>query len=550
MTITTEQPVLEVVRRSFVAAASAALADTFGVAFDLWIWQNDRWQCLSADEPGGECLSEHGQSQSDVAAILGQLPDNVCKPKLVGRGDDRHLLLVPIRPNDRTTVVAAATVQTTEPGLLVQLAQFFLKDFQRREQLERLHDENTAFALQVTDDFEELMFLRRMAEFLDVSESFHDFGQMAEAVLPLLIHSVKAELLVIVAAEPSSESADTGEFQVGSVIARCGHKVLDDDICQRIVARYHGDAEVQPVVKNRFDDSEEGTDCPGVREFVLTPLAKNGEVKAWLLALNRRAGSGYSGFECQWQASDLEFGTGEASLLSSAAAMLATHAKNVELFREKEQLLTNMVRALVYAIEAKDQYTCGHSERVALYGRRLAEELGLDEQACERLYLTGLLHDVGKIGVPDATLLKPDRLTDDEFTQIKQHPDSGWAILQDLNQLRYVLPGVLYHHERYDGKGYPDQLTGEDIPLDGRILAVADAFDAMTSDRPYRKGMPQEKAESILRQGTTTQWDPRVIDAFFRAVPDIIRIHETYQQRAHPVRQAKNVLPLKSALAT
>jgi HD-GYP domain-containing protein (c-di-GMP phosphodiesterase class II) len=274
-----------------------------------------------------------------------------------------------------------------------------------------------------------------------------------------------------------------------------------------------------------------------VSSFIIVPIVNGAEFIGWLLALNRNNERNINIEELPWEVSYLEFGTHEATLMSSSAAILATHARNVELFREREELLVSMVRALVSAIEAKDEYTRGHSERVALYGKRLAEELGLGEDYCERLYLTGLLHDVGKIGVRDAVLRKPDALTDDEFEEIKQHPDKGWSILQDLEPLNYVLPGVLHHHESHNGRGYPDGLAGDRIPLDGRILAVADAFDAMTSDRPYRNGMPLAKAEAILKDGAGKQWDPEMIDAFFRAMPDILEIKKTYQPRVQPLRQ-------------
>jgi HD-GYP domain-containing protein (c-di-GMP phosphodiesterase class II) len=163
--------------------------------------------------------------------------------------------------------------------------------------------------------------------------------------------------------------------------------------------------------------------------------------------------------------------------------------------------------------------------------------MGYDEEACERLYLTGLLHDVGKIAVSDAVLNKPGRLTDEEFAEIKRHPDEGWNILCELEQLGYVLPGVLHHHERSDGGGYPDGLVGEDIPIDGRVLAVADAYDAMTSDRAYREGMSQEQAEEILRGGAGTQWDADVIQAFFEIVDQIVALRESYQPRQRPVRK-------------
>ena len=223
--------------------------------------------------------------------------------------------------------------------------------------------------------------------------------------------------------------------------------------------------------------------------------------------------------------------------------MLASHAQNVELFRHKEQLLTDMVKALVNAIEAKDEYTRGHSERVALFALRLGRELGHDEEACERIYLTGMLHDVGKIAIEDAILRKPGKLNDDEFAEIKTHPDSGWAILHGLEHLRYVLPGVMHHHEKYDGSGYPDGLVGAAIPFDARILAVCDAYDAITSDRPYRKGMTQEKAESILRGAAGSHWDPEIIDVFFRIMPDIVGIRQTYEPRPHQTRMSQATLP-------
>jgi HD-GYP domain-containing protein (c-di-GMP phosphodiesterase class II) len=194
---------------------------------------------------------------------------------------------------------------------------------------------------------------------------------------------------------------------------------------------------------------------------------------------------------------------------------------------------TEVVRALVNAVEARDPYTCGHSERVPFYARRLGEEVGLDRESCDKIHLSGLLHDVGKIAVSDATLRKPGRLTDKEFEEISQHPNQGWAILHDLVHLRDIMPGVLYHHERFDGKGYPLGLVGEAIPLEGRIMAICDAYDAMTSDRPYRKGMSQEKAEAILRGGAESQWDPRLLKAFFQAMPDILRIRSNYRPRMH-----------------
>jgi HD-GYP domain-containing protein (c-di-GMP phosphodiesterase class II) len=145
--------------------------------------------------------------------------------------------------------------------------------------------------------------------------------------------------------------------------------------------------------------------------------------------------------------------------------------------------------------------------------------------------MAGLLHDIGKIGIRDDVLTKPGKLTDTEYEHIKLHPGLGYRILADIKQLADVLPAVLHHHEQWDGRGYPCALTAEQIPFIARILAVADAFDAMSSDRPYRKGMPLEKVDSIFREGAGQHWDPDVIGAYFSAKDDILSLCR--QERAN-----------------
>jgi diguanylate cyclase (GGDEF)-like protein len=164
-------------------------------------------------------------------------------------------------------------------------------------------------------------------------------------------------------------------------------------------------------------------------------------------------------------------------------------------------------RALAEAVDAKDEYTRGHSTRVAEYARALAQAGGCDQGFVELVYLTGTLHDVGKIGVPDSALKKEGKLTDEEFALIKMHPEIGEKIVSQIPQLKDTLPGIRNHHERWDGRGYPDHLQGEAIPLVARILAVVDAFDAMTSERPYRTGMPVEIALAEIERNSGIQFD-------------------------------------------
>jgi putative two-component system response regulator len=184
----------------------------------------------------------------------------------------------------------------------------------------------------------------------------------------------------------------------------------------------------------------------------------------------------------------------------------------------------HVILALSKAIEARDGYTEQHTERVTARAVALGERIGLPEGTLRQLYQGGMLHDVGKIGVPEAILGKPGRLTTEEFDLMRQHPILGVEICRPLRSslIAQALPIIRYHHERVDGKGYPDGLTGEDIPLVARITAISDAYDAMTSDRPYRRGMPASTAIEILCDGAGTQWDRELVDEFTSLPPAVL----------------------------
>ena len=183
-------------------------------------------------------------------------------------------------------------------------------------------------------------------------------------------------------------------------------------------------------------------------------------------------------------------------------------ARKEEEQKNVQRLFAQTATALVNAIDAKDRYTHGHSSRVAEYSRRIAELAGKTATECEEIYYVALLHDVGKIGVPEAIINKEGRLTDEEFAIIKKHTELGAQILQSITEYPYISIGAHFHHERYDGKGYPSRLKGSDIPEIARIISVADAYDAMTSKRSYRDTIPQEKVREQLIEGAGTQFDP------------------------------------------
>ncbi len=177
--------------------------------------------------------------------------------------------------------------------------------------------------------------------------------------------------------------------------------------------------------------------------------------------------------------------------------------------KENERLFMHVVSSLASAIDAKDTYTNGHSGRVAEYSREIARRAGYEGKELEDIYMMGLLHDVGKIGIPDAVINKPAKLTDEEYDIIKNHPVLGARILGNIKEMPKLANGARWHHERYDGKGYPDGLSGEDIPEEARIIAVADSYDAMTSHRSYRKSLPQEVVREEIEKGKGAQFDPR-----------------------------------------
>ena len=185
--------------------------------------------------------------------------------------------------------------------------------------------------------------------------------------------------------------------------------------------------------------------------------------------------------------------------------------------------LAEIAKSLAGAIDAKDPYTKGHSTSVSRYSEALARSLNLPEDEVERISLGALLHDVGKIGIPESVLKKPDKLSDEEWNIMKQHPVIGAEkVLQPNEALRDLIPIVKYHHEHVDGSGYPEHLKGDQIPLSAKIVAVADAFHALVSDRPYRKGLGLETACDILLQGAGKQWDSGLVRKFIQIAPSLI----------------------------
>lgn len=256
---------------------------------------------------------------------------------------------------------------------------------------------------------------------------------------------------------------------------------------------------------SEFKDSEVNklTDFV-IKDSIIVPL-KPRDTLLGVIQLCNKQGNGSFSYE------DLD-------LLKILGSQIAFVIQNSELFNNLEKAYLDTLSALTNAIDAKDSYTRGHSDRVTSLSVRLAEEAKCDITEIERIRLGGMLHDVGKIGIPESILNKPGRLDEKEFEVIKSHPVLGVNILGNVEFLQNVVPIIKYHHERYDGKGYPDKLKGTEIPYLARIVSIADTYDAMTSNRPYRKALTAEESLKEIERCKGTQFDPELADLFIKMI--------------------------------
>jgi putative nucleotidyltransferase with HDIG domain/PAS domain S-box-containing protein len=214
------------------------------------------------------------------------------------------------------------------------------------------------------------------------------------------------------------------------------------------------------------------------------------------------------------------FGDKEKAIFKGIAYQIATALENARLMLDLQELFIGTIKCLSGAIDAKSTWTMGHSERVTEYSIKIGKEMGLQGKDLEDLRIAGLLHDIGKIGTYDSILDKPGKLNDEEYEVVKKHPLKGAKMLSSMKELRHIIPWIRGHHERFDGKGYPDGLKGEEIPLQSRILSVADTFDSMTSNRPYRETPGREKMIEEIKRCSGTQFDPKVVESFLKVLED------------------------------
>lgn len=339
-----------------------------------------------------------------------------------------------------------------------------------------------------------LTTLHRVSEVL---ASARDLEGVADATLRTILDVTSADraALVLRRADPA-----TGQAEVAASRGRLPgqsrftvSRTIVSDVIEKGVSTFANDAtqdarflEGQSVIQQQ------------VRSVMCVPLRTSDAILG-AIYVDSLSGAG------QFNEADLE-------LLAAIGNQAGVALHRVRLVGELERLLIDTIRAIAATIDAKDGYTHRHSERVALLSRHIAAHLGLAPAEQETVELSALLHDVGKIAVPDSILNKPGRLTPEEFEEMKKHPAHGARILANIQSpsVRAVLPGVQYHHEKWDGTGYPEGLSGENIPRVGRLLGVADFFDALTSARAYRAAMPIADAVQLIDQGAGTHFDPQI----------------------------------------
>ena len=296
--------------------------------------------------------------------------------------------------------------------------------------------------------------------------------------------------------------------------------VLDDDkytyhdlfhILEKIDNKYSF-GKTHIVVNNLAEFKSYGFRNRDRFKFIATSVRIKDEHKGILTVLNDSQKRDYS--------------TSDLKLLTVLAGQLSIIITNNELYQSLKDFLLNLVKSMVSAIEAKDSYTRGHSERVNKISMVIAKTMGLSDKDVENTSWAAILHDIGKIGIPENVLTKPDRLTEGEYAIIMTHPRKGYEILEPIVQLKDALQGVLYHQEKYDGRGYPEGLKGEAIPLYARIIALADMYDAITSSRAYRERNTHTNAMKEIERVSGSQLDPMIVEIFKKVCdghPDFMR---------------------------
>ncbi len=420
----------------------------------------------------------------------------------------------------------------TSDRILSEMLGLFAEDFRAtcraKEHIEMISAE-------LAQTYEELVLLHKLSTNMKVTEADANFLQMAcdslteivsvEGVAILLEKTVEEESRLVLA-------AGWGLIDVDDRMAAILHTRLADEIGSGKEALL--DSEVDSAFKYDWPDN--------IQSIIAVPLYGKDKADS-RFEHSTVNGSRIIGLMVAINKVDKQdFDSTDVKLFNSVANGCAVFVENGRLFNDLKELFIGSLKALTSSIDAKDEYTRGHSERVAFISRwvaeRFAEKEPLEQDLINKIYLAGLLHDIGKIGIDEAVLRKEGKLTGSEFDCIKTHPSIGASILGAIKQMRDIVPGVLCHHERIDGKGYPQGLSGEQIPLTGKIVGLADSFDAMISKRTYREARTIAEALEEIRKGLGTQFDEKVATVFLNS--DVYQLWEIIQKSFGEVHRDGN----------
>ena len=469
-----------------------------------------QWTRHALEQSGEGCAGDAGTSvwrfcdvSMGLAVVLRYAPYGKCE-------EAAGAALIDLGPMTPPAVCAASyngSGSTTVHGdseyfvqMLDLLAGKFRSDAKAEEQIDMVSTE-------LAQTYEELVLLHRLSTNMKVTEADSNFLQMAcdclteivfvEGIAILLEKTIDEEQQWVIA-------AGSGLIDIDDQMAAILHGRLAEEINSGKEALL--DSEIDSAFKYDWPSR--------IKNIIAVPFFGKDKTESHF------AGKGHNG-NCITglmvainRIGKQDFDSTDVKLFNSVAGGCAVFIENGRLFKDLKDLFIGSLKALTSTIDAKDKYTHGHSERVAFISRWIAERLSdiepLEEEQIHKIYLAGLLHDVGKIGVEESVLRKSGRLTEEEFSRVKKHPSIGAGILREIRQMRDIVPGVLCHHERVDGRGYPNGLVGEQIPLTGKIVGLADSFDAMTSKRTYRDALTVEQALAEIEKGLGTQFDEKL----------------------------------------
>jgi HD-GYP domain-containing protein (c-di-GMP phosphodiesterase class II) len=449
------------------------------------------------DSPAGRFDSDRGRLAQYADLALRQQSDGVCR---LGTCDE--VLVVCLQALDETVGIAVIDTSDTDRDRVRRdyLAEMLLSFAEQFEAAAKAAQQIEKVGTELVRTYEELMLLYNLSTSTKVTQSNATYLQMACDQITLLVNV--EGIAIFLKRQLDGEKRFVLTAGAGVVaIDQFTADILEIRLAEEL--KNQKEALLDGIVNSPFK-----YDWPdGIKNIIAVPLHAGNRIVGLMVATNIIGKP--------------DFDSTDVKLFNSVANQCAVFIENNRLFRDLKELFIGSLKALTNSIDAKDQYTRGHSERVAFISRWIAERLALrrpiDEEQIHKIYLAGLLHDIGKIGINEAVLKKSGKLSVSDLNHIKSHPRVGADILADIKQMRDIVPGILYHHEHVDGTGYPEGLTGDQIPLIGKIISLADAFDAMTSKRVYREAMSIKRALAEIEKSLGTQFDPEVGQVFIKS---------------------------------